>query len=520
MKRNRLANTGRNAVFSFFDRAVTMLCSFAARSVFLSVLDRSYLGVGGMFGNVFTVLALLECGIGTAISQTLYKPLAAGHFHIVKALVNYHERLYRRVSLATLTVSAALLPFLPRLFPDIVRIDGYRAVYALFVFHQLCAYRFAPKRALVVCDQRMYAVVIPHTVCTLLATVCQIAVLRFTGSYLAYLALRIGFAAVEGMAVEWYAAKVYPFLKSHAEPLSAPLRALVKDKARALFVHRVGGVVDRATDSLLISAKLGLASMGVFSNYALVINTVGGFVSLGVRSCAASVGNLSAGENEEKGEAVLKRLCFLNVLAVSTVTSVFAACLRPFFSLWVGEGMCFGNAETAVILGCFYLSYVRDPVRVFLENYGVFEETKYLYLFRGCLNFALSLVFVGRYGVTGVFGGTVVSTLVTALPFEPVFALKYALHRPVLPFMRYYLGLVGFGALAASFPFCAGVFLPIKTLPGLIVSALVTAVTVPAAFYLRYHRSAEWHDGTELLRLALNKVLRRVIKKRSLGGTV
>ena len=89
-----------------------------------------------MFGNVFSVLSLCELGFGEAVSQSLYKPIARKEFALIKSIIQYYSKIYRVISALTFTLSVAFMPFLPYVFPDIRKIEGYRAIYLLFVVHR------------------------------------------------------------------------------------------------------------------------------------------------------------------------------------------------------------------------------------------------------------------------------------------------------------------------------------------------------------------------------------------------
>ena len=180
----RTVMTKRNAAASLVNRVVILFCNFIGRSVFISVLSKEYLGAGGMFGNVFSVLSLLELGFGEAASQAMYKPLAEGDNATVHRIVNYYSKVYRYIALVNITAAAAVMPFLPQMFPDIVKIEGFRAVYVLFVIHQTLGYLFAPKRSLVLCDQRMYVVMLSGTVCSVLMTASQILFLFYVQDFI------------------------------------------------------------------------------------------------------------------------------------------------------------------------------------------------------------------------------------------------------------------------------------------------------------------------------------------------
>ena len=434
--------TKLNAKASIINRVISLVCNFASRTVFIKILGNEYLGLGGMFGNVFSVLSLCELGFGEAVSQSLYKPLARKEFGVIKSIIQYYSKIYRVISALTFTLSVAFMPFLPYVFPDIRKIEGYRAIYLLFVVHQMLSYYFAPKRSLVMCDQRMYAVMAIRTVTSVLLTAVQIFFLYSTQNYLIYIFFRIFFLSADGLVVNMYANRSFPYINDKnfaACEIHKDYKKGVWSNTKALIYHRIGGVINSSADSILISSCLGFSQMGVYSNYSLIIHSVGGFVSLAVNAASASVGNLGATEKAKKSEQVLGKICFANFVMMTNCTALFVNLINPFISWWIGPEKCFGTVETAVIIACFYMSYIRDPVQIFIHSYAVFKSTGPLYIARGILNLVLSLFFVKRYGAAGVFAGTLISTVVTAFFFEPVLLFKGAFGTKPGNFMKAYL---------------------------------------------------------------------------------
>ncbi len=449
--------TKLNANAALINRIVFMACNLVSRTYFVRILGNRYLGIGGMLGNVFSVLSLFELGFGEAASQALYKPIAAGDVPKIRAIIAYFSKTYKYIALITLALSCAFMPFLPVVFPDIVNIQNYKAVYLLFVFHQMQNFLFAPKRALVICDQRMYAVMTEKSLSAVVMTACQIAALNATGNYLSYIFIRILFHTADGFIIEKYANTKYPYIREVNAEVPEKIKKSIKEKTASLAVHRIGAVINSSTDSILISARMGLENMGVFSNYSLIINTLGSFVALAVGSASASVGNLGAVENGERNEKVLQRLCFLNFLLLTNCASLLLCLINPVITLWIGNNMVFGMKETAVIIACFFISNIRDPVQIFISNLGVFSSTKYVYLARGILNLVFSLVFIKYFGVVGVFAGTLASSLITVVPLEPIMLFKYGIYRKSGAFLVKYFSYIisGFAICALSYAFTA-----------------------------------------------------------------
>lgn len=504
MKRTRTALAERNAVFSVCNRALSAFCGFACRSVFIKVLGKEYLGAGGMFGNIFSFVSFVELGFGAAVSQSLYAPLAADDRTRLAGILAYYAKIYRRMACVTAAMCVVLLPFLPQFFPDIVKIREYRAVFLLFAIHELLSYYFAPKRALVLADQRMYAVMAVRSATTVLASIAQIVLLYLTHSYLIYIFLRILFLSVDGLAVNAYADRVYPYLHSlRKTKLSRPYKQAVWKSTRALMLHRVGGIIHSSTDSILISAHMGLSHMGLYSNYALIISSLGSFVALAVGAASAGVGNLVVTASKEKSLRVLRKLCFFNFVMLTNVTVLLAGLIDPFITLWLGEGHTFGAVETAVILASFYMSYIRDPVQIYLHSYGVFRATGVLYLVRGVCNLVLSYVLVGRFGAVGAFAGTLVSTVLTAFIFEVPLLFHAVFKQKGYRFMCEYYAYpaVAFVVCGVSRFVCQRLCIRPTTATGMLSHSLVSLFVCNALLALIYARTDRFRAFWQSLRL-------------------
>ncbi|MBP5245466.1 MAG: oligosaccharide flippase family protein, partial [Clostridia bacterium] len=482
------------------NRTVFMACNLVSRTYFVRLLGNRYLGIDGMLGNVFSVLSLFELGFGEAASQTLYKPLSEHNEPEIKAVISYFSNTYKYIAAVTFALSMAFMPFLARVFPDISNIENYKAIYLLFVFHQTQNFFFAPKRALVICDQRMYAVMTERSISAVFMTFFQIIALKMTGNYLFYVFIRMFFHTADGLIIQKYANIRYPYIKSLKTEIPEKIKTVIKKKTASLAVHRIGGVINASTDSILISARMGLENMGVFSNYSLIINTLGSFVALAVGSASASVGNLGASESMEKNEKVLNKLCFFNFLLLTNCSSLLICLINPVISLWIGNNMTFGMNETAVIIACFFVSYIRDPVQIFISNLGVFSSTKYVYLVRGILNLALSLIFINYYGVVGVFAGTLASTLLTVLPLEPVMLFRYGLKRKPGGFLMKYFSYVLSGPVISALSYALTYNMADNTAYKVAIKGITSLAVTNAAIFLLYHKNEEFRFALDILR--------------------
>ena len=106
MKReSRTALSKLNVISSIAGRIIGMICTFAGRGIFVRTLRTEYLGLGGFFGNIFSVISLCELGVGAAIAQSLYKPLAENDENKVSGIVAYYQKINNIIGCVTLVLS-------------------------------------------------------------------------------------------------------------------------------------------------------------------------------------------------------------------------------------------------------------------------------------------------------------------------------------------------------------------------------------------------------------------------------
>ena len=73
---SRTRNTELNVAAGFGTQIVQLIAGFISRTVFIYTLGENYLGISGLFSDVLSVLSIAELGVGSAITFSLYKPIA------------------------------------------------------------------------------------------------------------------------------------------------------------------------------------------------------------------------------------------------------------------------------------------------------------------------------------------------------------------------------------------------------------------------------------------------------------
>ncbi|MBR2634489.1 MAG: oligosaccharide flippase family protein [Clostridia bacterium] len=434
-----------NILSGFANRFLTSVLKLAGRIVFFRFLSAELYGVSSLFSNVLGLLSLTELGIGTAITFSLYRPLAEKDEEKVRTLMEFFRKAYLAIAVTVLVLGLGLMPFLPHLIRDYRGIEFFYLIYLLFLANMVIDYLFSYKRTLAVAMQEGYCLVPFTTVFEAVICIGQIAViLLFSSSrycYLVYLAVQMLCLFLQNVVINRYLDRRYPLLTRRGPTLPLPdeeKKGILKN-VKALMFHKIGGVVVTSTDSLLISKLVDLVTVGVYSNYSSIIATVSGLVYLFVGNTTASFGNLVAKESPEKRRAVFEELQFFYFALYGVCTALFVTLFQPFISLSYGKDFTL-PLPVVILVVCanFYylgLSYVLDVVK---SAAGIYVQDRFVPLWQAGINLAVSLILGIRIGLAGIFVGTLVSTLFILI-LRPLYVYRNVFESSPLP---YYISLV------------------------------------------------------------------------------
>ncbi len=441
MVMNRKLNSLKNIISGVGAQCLLLIMQFVTRTVFVYTLSADYLGVNGLFSNILGVLSLAELGFGTAIIYSMYKPVATNDERQIAGLVNFYKRIYRVVGSIVAIAGLALVPFLDYLIKDKPNISHLTFIYLLYLAGTVSSYFLIYKSIIIEAHQKRYVITIYQKCIVIIQNIIQIIVLLCFHNFILYLIIQIVMGILSNFVVSMKADKMYPYLKKYKEvyPCKEVKQEIVKNTV-AMSCHKIGTVVVYNTDNIIMSAFVSLTSVGLYSNYMMIVTNIKILINLIFSAFSASIGNLAISEEEEKLYSVYKTLNFLGFWIFSYCTVAFYILLSPFISIWIGNEYVFSNSVLFVILLIFYLTGMRQVTLNYRDALGLFWYDRYKPLFESLINLVVSIVLVKRFGIIGVLVGTVVGTLCTSFWVEPYILFKYKFKRSVANFfIKYFI---------------------------------------------------------------------------------
>lgn len=418
MADGRLKNSIRNTISGIASRIITIFFPFIIRTVIIKKIGMDYAGLNGLFSSVLMMLSISELGFGSALVYSMYKPIAEADTDKVCALLNFYKKVYRIVGCVILTLGLCLLPFIRSFINGDVPEDiNVYVLYLIFLFNTVIGYfAFAYKGALLTASQRL-DVSNRITICiNFVMYIAQLTVLWTLKDYMSYIILSPVFTVVANIVQSIVVDKLYPQYKCRGSLEKGELRGIYKN-VFALIGEKIGATVLLSTDTIVISATLGLTAVACYNNYYMIISAVRNLVMVIFSSILPSVGNSIATESVEKNYRDFCKITSLLVW-ISGFCSISLICLfQPFMRIWVGEEYLLSKA-TVIMFGVYFFGWkMLDVLVLYRDAAGMWWYGKSRPYIVSVLNILGDILLVHFFGLDGVVFATLFTSVCMSYPW-------------------------------------------------------------------------------------------------------
>ena len=496
----RTQNIKKNLVFNIVKYVTNLLVRFILRTILIYYMGAEYLGLNGLFSNIFCFLNLAELGMGSAIVFSMYKPIAENDIEKVKSLQNLYKRFYIVISIIVGSFGLALTPFIELFMNGGIEADiNVYVLYIMYLLQTLVGYWSAHKRSLLFAYQRSDVENIITTICVVAMSFGQVVVLIITKNYYLYFSVSILFSLLECVLVQVVANGMYPEINGKAEKLDDGTKKEITKNVVALSMHKIASAIVTSTDNILISTFLGLTILGVYSNYSLIYSSIATCIGLLNTALQASAGDLVARSDTQYVYDKFKKTNFIFVYLSAMTTICLITLFQPFILKWTGDSKYLLDFST-VLLICFsyYFMQMRNGVGLYKGAAGLFWQDRYKAIAEAVINLVLSIVFAYFMGINGIVLGTIVSTLVAPFWVDPLILYKYYFKKSVKSyFLRYALDFaIMLVCGVATYFICS--FIPDTTILWLVVKFVACFVISNGLLILAYLPTGDIKNSVQI----------------------
>lgn len=384
-------------------------------------------GLNALYIGIVDFLAVIEFGIGGAITFCMYKPVVEGNQEQVSALYFLFRRLYRIVALVILLIGLALTPFIQYLAKDYAQLDvNMQGTFLLVLISSVITYLFGAKAALFNAHKNNYVATAISSGGFALQRIMQIVVLAVNRSFVWYLVSRIVAALVQWTITEIIAKKKYHRIVSHKQALNENTKVEAYKTVRAMALHKIGGILANTVDSVVISAFIGVVALGYYTNYTTILKAMSGTLLLIFTSLTSVIGHLFVRENRQTAQKYCEAFQMLNFLLGIVFYLGYYAIIDNLVVVFFGEGLTIAKELSFVMAFNGFVNFVRQSMLLFRDATGTFYYDRWKSILEGITNIVLSVVFIRWLGVLGVIVAKILANLLICHIVEPYVIYKHA----------------------------------------------------------------------------------------------
>lgn len=506
----RTQNSFFNLITNFGASILLVVLNFITRSVFISTLGTTFLGLEGLFTNLLSMLSLAELGFGSAIVFKLYKPIEERDRHRIQVLMKLYRQVYQIIGVVILTLGLCLIPFLPHLVRDYDSLGerGLNAavVFLIYLFNSTSSYWFfAYKTEFMKATQKSYVLNVVGYAVSIGSSVAQILALELTNSFYVYILVQVAFTVIRNVVYALICDRRHPYLKEKiSERVSkAELKEFWND-CSALLLYRLSNVIIGGSDQIVLSALCGLETVGLYSNYIAISNSLDTLMYSFLRSIQASLGSLYAAGNLEWSRLIFRVVNFFTVWLYGVGAIGLAILTNEFITIWPRVGPDFvvtsfvHNGATvqtpvALLLGVtIFVTGQKYYCGSFRNAMGLFQQLKYRPVASVLVNLTFSLLLVPYIGMAGCLVSTIIAAVTVNLIVDPLIIHRHALKQsPRSYYLRnllYKAVLIAAGLI--TWRLCG--LIPLRGILGFILRGCVCVVVPSAVFFLCFFRTVEF----------------------------
>ncbi|MDE7464626.1 MAG: hypothetical protein K2M48_06310, partial [Clostridiales bacterium] len=269
--------------------------------------------------------------------------------------------------------------------------------------------------------------------------------------------------------VQWGITEIVAALKHkkiirNKQPVDAETKKTVTKNVKAMFMHKIGGVLVNTADSIIISAFIGIIALGGYTNYTTIMVAMTSLLNLCFSPLTSVIGHVFVQEDKSTARKYHSFFHTFNfVLGVVFFLGYYAVIDNLVVIFYGSTDLVLSRPVAFVITLNYFIQFMRQSTLLFRDATGTFYHDRWKPLFEGLLNIGLSIGFVflfkylwgESFAVVGVIAATIITNIFICHVVEPHVLHKYALETDTRNYyIKNYSYIAIFTAALVALHFC------------------------------------------------------------------
>lgn len=402
----------KNIIFGLLNQLITIAFGLILPRMFIMNYGSETNGLISSVNQVYTYVALLEAGIGTASLQALYKTIASNDRNETNAVLAATNHFYKRTGLWYLLAVCVLSVG----FPLIIKSEIPKLTISLVVLFSglggVINFLFQGKyRILLRAEGKNYLLSNIGTFVYIASNITKIAFIWLGYSIVVIQVAYFVISIVQMLFIVKYIRKHYHWIDFTVKP---NYRAIASKKN--VFVHQISDMVFSNTDVMILTMMTGLKTVSVYTMYSSFFNMTKSILYCFLDGVQFSLGQTFNSDfsrfkvMEERFESSYMTLTFI-------LYSILYVLITPFLTIYT-RGITDINYVDRLLPLLFSLVFLlqgaRGPMQLVINYAQHFKQTQDQAITEAAINLAVTIASVYRFGIYGVLIGTVAALLYRA----------------------------------------------------------------------------------------------------------
>ena len=422
-----------NTFSSLLLQIVTIISGFIIPRLILSTFGSETNGLVSSLNQFLNYVSLLEGGLNSVITASLYKPLIHNDQEKISKIVKTSTRFFRRISyifIAYAVVLALVYPVLANSTFNYGFVASLTMILAIKLFSQYC-FSLSYKNLLNT-SKRGYIINFSQIALIALDVISAIVVVKLFPSIhlLKFVSAIIFF--LQPIIYRHYANKHFQLDNNVAYDYK-----LIANRWDGLSIN-MAYFIHSNTDVTLLTLFTDLKTVSVYGVYALVTSGLRSIVNSIANGIAPSMGNLYAkGDHAEINQKfdLYEYVVFITTFTLFTIGGLL---ITPFVMIYtqnVTDANYFEPLFGVLFLMAEGVYVIRNPYVRLAYDAGKFKDMTVVAYSEAAMNILISILLVPHFGLVGVAIGTLV-----AMTFRTWYQIWYLrdhlINRPFAKFLR------------------------------------------------------------------------------------
>lgn len=430
-KKRSLLNVGISIGF----KILLLVGALLARRFLIQYVGNEVNGLNSLYTSIIGFLSVAELGIGSAITFCMYKPIVNKDNKTVAALYHLFTKIYLVIGGIILVGGLCIMPALPYLAKDYTVDVNLYLTFGLMLASTVISYLYSSKTSLINAYKDDYITTTINSLGMLLQYGLQMVVVVLTKSFTWYLLCHIIGILFQWGLTEIISRKKHGDVMILKEKVDQDTKSQVIRNVKAMFMHKIGGVLVNTADSLIISAFIGVVILGKYSNYTTIMNAMTGVLSLFFTPLVSVIGHLCVKGDVKEIKKYYNFFYTFNFILSCVFFLGYYGIIDNVVTICFGTDLEMAKSVSFVITLNYFIQFMRQSTLLFRDATGTFYYDRWKPIAEGVTNVILSIgavylfswLFGEDFAVVGVIAATIVTNLFICHIVEPHVLHKYAL---------------------------------------------------------------------------------------------